>query len=371
MAEAPEDRWASWLARRRHGDDPEMLRRTLEYLVPVRDRVIAGAHLDEGATALDVGCGDGLIAFAACDEVGEAGSVIFSDVSEALLQQCRDMALEAGIADRCRFERAVASDLTSIDNGSVNAVTLRSVLIYEADKTSAFAEFHRVLRTGGWLSLFEPINRFVADAHSEPGRMLGRDLRAVPDLIAKVWAVYEAIQPSDTDPMLNFDERDLVRLAEATGFTEVHLQFNADIEPVKPMAWDTFLNSSGNPRVPTFGEAMVQTQSSRESTTDGRVATPGRKGPRRAAVRRCLPDRQTKLASSITPSLYGRRSLTAESARIAIFRRDVCRVLALLATPAVRGRTGCPGAPAVPARGRPGAPPGAGPCRCRLRPRRR
>lgn len=258
MTEATEDRWVSWLARRRHGEDPEMLRRTLEYLVPVRDRVVTGAHLDVGATALDVGCGDGLIAFAACDEVGDVGSVIFSDVSEALLQQCRELASEAGVADRCRFVRATASDLGPIEDGSVDAVTLRSVLIYEPDKTSAFSEFQRVLRTGGWLSLFEPINRFGADAHAEPGRILGRDLRAVPELAAKVWAVYEAIQPPDTDPMLNFDERDLVRLAEAAGFTEVHLQLSADIEPVKPIPWDTFLNSSGNPRIPTFGEAMGQ-----------------------------------------------------------------------------------------------------------------
>lgn len=256
MTEAQEDRWASWLARRRHGDDPELLRRTLEYLVPVRDRVIAGAHLAPGATALDVGCGDGLIAFAACDEVGDSGSVIFSDVSEPLLQRCRELASEAGMADRCRFVRAAASDLTLIDDGSVDAVTLRSVLIYETDKTSAFGGFHRVLRRGGWLSLFEPINRFAADAEAEPGRTYGRDLSAVPDLAAKVRAVYEAIQPRDTDPMLDFDERDLVRLAEAAGFTEVHLQLNAEIEPVESMAWDTFLNSSGNPRIPTFGEAM-------------------------------------------------------------------------------------------------------------------
>lgn len=258
MTKAKEDRWAAWLARRRHGDDPEVLRRTLEYLVPVRDQIIAGAHLGAGATVLDVGCGDGLIAFAACEEVGGSGSVIFSDVSEPLLQRCRELASEAGMADRCRFVRAAAGDLSPIGDGSVDAVTLRSVLIYETDKTSAFAEFHRVLRRGGWLSLFEPINRFAADAHADPRRTFGRDLSAGPDLAARVRAVYEAIQPRNTDPMLDFDERDLVRLAQTAGFTEVHLHLNADIEPVEPMAWDAFLNSSGNPRIPTFGEAMGQ-----------------------------------------------------------------------------------------------------------------
>lgn len=257
MAEA-EDRWAAWFARRRHGDDPELLRRALEYLVPVRDRVIAGAHLAAGATVLDVGCGDGLIALAACDEVGEAGSVIFSDVSEPLLQRCRDLAGEAGIIDRCRFVRAPASDLALIGDASVDAVTVRSVLIYESDKTSAFDEFHRVLRRSGWLSLFEPINSFAADTQTESGHLFGRDLTAVPDLAAEVMAVCEAIQPRATDPMLDFDERDLVRLAEAAGFAEVSLQLNISVGPVGPMEWDAFCNSSGNPRVPTFGEAISQ-----------------------------------------------------------------------------------------------------------------
>ncbi len=287
MTAAPEDRWATWLARRRHGDDPDLLRRTLEYLAPVRDRVIAGAHLEDGATALDVGCGDGLIAFAACDEVGESGSVIFSDVSESLLQRCRELASEAGVVERCRFVLARASDLTAIGDSSVDAVTLRSVLVYESDKAAAFGEFHRVLRRGGWLSLFEPINRFGADADVEHGRFFGRDLSAVADLAAKVRAVYEAIQPRDTDPMLDFDERDLVRLAEDVGFAEVHLQLNADIESPEPIAWETFLNTSGNPRIPTFGEAMDQVLTAGEAaqlTAQLRPQVEGGLGDRRSAV---------------------------------------------------------------------------------------
>lgn len=265
VVDVEEDPWAAWLSRRRHGGDPGLLRRMLEALAPIRDRVIAGANLQEGATALDVGCGDGLIGFAAANVVGPSGSVIFSDISAALLDRCAQIATDTGVVDRCRFVRAPASDLAPVAEGSVDAVTLRSVLIYEADKASAFAEFHRVLRPGGWLSLFEPINRFAEDHDAAPGRFLGRDLATVADVVAKVKAVYQAIQPPGTDPMLDFDERDLIRLAESAGFSELHLNLAVDVQPPEPMPWDTLLNASGNPRIPTLAEAMRQALTDEET----------------------------------------------------------------------------------------------------------
>lgn len=251
-----QDHWAAWLAERRHGGDPEQHRRVLELLAPIRDRVIANAALAPGSALLDVGCGDGLIALAAAEVVGTDGYVVFSDVSADLLQRCRELAGEAGFLDRSSFVQASARDLSAVADDSVDAVTLRSVLIYESDKAEAFAEFYRVLRPGGRLSLFEPINRYGTP--EPPGRFGGYDVEPVAELIASVRAVYQAIQPADEDRMMNFDERDLVALAEGAGFDDIHLRLHVDVSSPEPRVWQTMLNASGNPRTPTLAEAMAQ-----------------------------------------------------------------------------------------------------------------
>ncbi|MGA8329155.1 MAG: methyltransferase domain-containing protein [Mycobacterium sp.] len=259
MKDTPQhDQWAAWLLERRHGGDPELRRRQLEGLAPVRDKVIANAQVAAGQTVIDVGCGDGLIAFAAAEAVGPGGRVIFSDISADLLERCRELAAQRGLVDRCEFVRAPASDLSGIGDEAVDAVTLRSVLIYEPDKAAAFAEFYRVLRPDGRLSLFEPINRSskIFD---------GYDFGPIAELAAKVREVYEAIQPADSDPMRNFDERDLVSLAEKAGFGEVHLKLRVDVRPSPPTPWKAIANIASNPRVPTLAEAMRQVLTAEEA----------------------------------------------------------------------------------------------------------
>jgi arsenite methyltransferase len=245
------DKWAEWILERRHGGDPDVLRQTLAALAPIRDRILANATVEPGQTVLDVGCGDGLIGFAAAEAVGPCGTVIFSDISPDLLDRCRDVATQRGVLDRCQFVQAQASRLEGVDENAVDAVVLRSVLIYEADKAAAFSEFLRVLRPGGHLSLFEPINR-----HST---FLGNlDPGPVADLMARVMKIFETIQPADSDPMRNFDERDLVVLAETAGFEDIHLDLSLDVRRAPPLPWQALLNIATNPLLPTLGEAMHQ-----------------------------------------------------------------------------------------------------------------
>lgn len=64
------------------------------------------------------------------------------------------------------------------------------------------------------------------------------------------------MQPVDSDPMLNFDERDLIAYAEQAGFREIHLEVQVDIAPPEEDDWNAFIRTAGNPKIPSIAEAM-------------------------------------------------------------------------------------------------------------------
>ena len=253
VTEQRRDIWAEWLAVHRCGGDPDVRRRMLEETQAFREEVLDRAELVEGETLLDVGCGEGLIGFGALER--GAAHVVFSDISGDLLDFCREAAGALRVSDRCSFVKADAEDLTEIPDESIDVLTTRSVLIYVTNKARAFSEFVRVLRPGGRVSLFEPINRFGMAERREG--FWGYPGDGLAELAARVDHVYEEIQPP-SDPMLDFDERDLVKLAEGAGFFPVELDLHAVVRPSEPRPWEAFVNSSGNPKIPTIGEAMDQ-----------------------------------------------------------------------------------------------------------------
>ncbi len=258
------DQWHRWLLEVRHGGDAEAREQMLvNSLHPVRDRVLDRAELRPDDTLLDVGCGDGLIAFGALDRLGPAGRVIFSDVSEDLLAHCRAAAELSGQLDRCEFVQAGADRLEGIPDASVDVVTTRSVLIYVKDKAAAFSEFRRVLRPGGRVSLFEPINVLMHGLKEHS--FMGYDVSAIgPAIAEKVRAVFRTHQP-DRDPMTDFDDRDLVRLAEQAGFALVDLDLQVTVKSWRaPVPWDRFLRMSGNPLVPPLADVLDQALTEQE-----------------------------------------------------------------------------------------------------------
>jgi hypothetical protein len=79
---------------------------------------------------------------------------------------------------------------------------------------------------------------------SPPRFLRAYDPGTVQDLDDRVKGVFEALQPRARDPMLNFDDRDLVELAEAAGFGRVFLTLQVETRPPEPMRWQVYVNTA-------------------------------------------------------------------------------------------------------------------------------
>lgn len=250
-----EDGWSRWLLHERFGDDERLRQRTLAFLAPIRDRVLAGAELRGDDVVLDVGAGDGLVGFGALDRVRH-GQVIFTDISPDLLSACERIAAERGELERCRFVQADAADLASVDDASVDVVTTRSVLCYLTDQRAALTAFNRVLCPGGRLSLFEPINRRQRDLNRDT--LFGYDATGCEEFAERIQSVFDRANDS-ASPLLPFDETDLLAAAEDAGFDDLVVELRLEVRTrplLGPMDWDTFCAFRPNPHAPTVGEAM-------------------------------------------------------------------------------------------------------------------
>jgi len=113
---------------------------------------VAVANLREGQCVLDIAGGTGDLARAFAKKVGPKGTVVHTDINEAMLRQGRDRLLDEGlvlptlICDGERLPFATASfDLVSVAFGLRNMT----------HKDLALAEMNRVLKPGGRLLVLE------------------------------------------------------------------------------------------------------------------------------------------------------------------------------------------------------------------------
>jgi cyclopropane fatty-acyl-phospholipid synthase-like methyltransferase len=110
------------------------------------DVLIEQAGLRPGQRLLDVGCGQGHPALRLARASG--GDVVGVTVSAEQVATATAAALEAGLADRVRFERADVAALPYGD-GAFDAAWAMESLMYSGDRQAALREIARVLKPGG------------------------------------------------------------------------------------------------------------------------------------------------------------------------------------------------------------------------------
>jgi ubiquinone/menaquinone biosynthesis C-methylase UbiE len=116
-------------------------------LEPAQTRLLELAALAPGERVLDLACGTGLVTFRAADAVGSTGSVIGTDISEGMIEQCRISARERGMT-HVSFRRMGAEQL-DLPETSFDAVLCGLGMMYVTDFAGSIQEMFRVTRPRG------------------------------------------------------------------------------------------------------------------------------------------------------------------------------------------------------------------------------
>jgi demethylmenaquinone methyltransferase/2-methoxy-6-polyprenyl-1,4-benzoquinol methylase len=130
-------------------------------------RAIELAGVRRGQRVLDLAAGTGDLAEQFSKIVGPSGSVVMSDINEAMLRQGRERLVDAGVVGNLDYSLANAEQLPFADD-SFDCVTIGFGLRNVTHKQYALEEMFRVLRPAGRALILEfshPTTKPLAKAY--------------------------------------------------------------------------------------------------------------------------------------------------------------------------------------------------------------
>lgn len=120
------------------------------FYIPIANRLIEFANLQNGQKILDIATGTGIVALKAAEKVGSTGKVIGVDISTGMLANAKQK-LAATNLQNVEFIEADAENLDFSDN-SFDIVLCSLALCYLTDIPAALRKWHRLIKTDGFIA---------------------------------------------------------------------------------------------------------------------------------------------------------------------------------------------------------------------------
>lgn len=105
-------------------------------------------QLKEGETVVDLGSGAGIDIFLAARKVLDSGKAIGIDMTDDMLKKARENA-KKGNYPNVEFKKGDIEDNIPLNDNSVDAVISNCVINLTTNKTNAFKEVFRILKSNG------------------------------------------------------------------------------------------------------------------------------------------------------------------------------------------------------------------------------
>ena len=247
------ENWTQWLKTTRFaGQTPEMIEQTTRWLQAVRDVILAYADIKQNDVVIDIGCGTGLLAFRALELQECKGKVIFSDMFQDCLDDCKSILDSSGVTEGYELLQSPVENI-NLPDGYVNKAVMRSVLVHVVNKQPAINEIHRILKTGGKFCAFEPVIR----SNTRYWQIL--DSQYIDDF-EDFKRVENELMSNPADSLCNFDENTLKINLEIAGFSDpdIKLQEVKSDYVVQPNMVKEWFITPPSPTQPSIKERFLK-----------------------------------------------------------------------------------------------------------------
>ncbi|MFQ5452982.1 MAG: arsenite methyltransferase [Candidatus Zixiibacteriota bacterium] len=152
----------------------------------------------KGEVVLDLGSGSGLDLILAANKVGDEGKVIGLDMTQEMIETCRNNLERAGIKNAELRQGEI--EKMPVNDSEVDWIISNCVINLSPDKKKVFAEAYRVLKPGGQMMISDIVTLGLPDEYRN-------------DIMAWVGCIAGAV-----------DEDEYIKLVKDTGFSEVEIK---------------------------------------------------------------------------------------------------------------------------------------------------